>query len=171
MILRGVFLLTKKELAWFYQDGASMLFPDAWERFLAPIPPEEHGDLLHAYHRRLTGPDKAVRAQAAAAWSRWEGDTLSIRGPEARPQSSTRRTSPPPSPASRATTLSTAASSRRRLAADPDRQAARHPGVRGAGPLRRGHPHVRRLGAAQGVARSGVRRGVGRGARLDRARA
>ena len=86
LILRGVFLLTRKELAWFYQDGASMLFPDAWERFLAPIPPAEHGDLLHAYHRRLTGPDTAERARAAAAWSRWEGDTLSIRGPEARPQ-------------------------------------------------------------------------------------
>ena len=86
LILRGVFLLTKRGLAWFYQDGASMVFPDAWERFLAPIPEAERGDLLHAYHRRLVGEDRAVRAQAASAWSRWEGDTLSIRGPEARPQ-------------------------------------------------------------------------------------
>ena len=86
LILRGVFLLTRRELAWFYQDGASMLFPDAWERFLAPIPEEERGDLLTAYHRRLTGPDRAERVRAASAWSRWEGDTLSIRGPEARPQ-------------------------------------------------------------------------------------
>jgi proline iminopeptidase len=85
LILRGVFLLTKKELDWFYQFGASMLFPDAWERFLAPIPEAERGDLMSAYHRRLTHPDRAVQAQAAAAWSRWEGDTLSIRGPEARP--------------------------------------------------------------------------------------
>ena len=85
LILRGVFLLTKRELDWFYQDGASMLFPDAWERFLQPIPPQERGDMIAAYHRRLTHPDRSVRAEAAAAWSQWEGDTLSIRGPEARP--------------------------------------------------------------------------------------
>jgi proline iminopeptidase len=85
LILRGVFLLTRRELAWFYQDGASMLFPDAWERFLAPIPLEERQDLLGAYHRRLVDPDLRVQARAAAAWSQWEGDTLSIRGPEARP--------------------------------------------------------------------------------------
>jgi len=86
LILRGVFLLSKKELHWFYQEGASMLFPDAWERFLAPIPEAEHGDLLNAYHKRLTDTDRAVQAEAASAWSRWEGDTISIRGPEARPQ-------------------------------------------------------------------------------------
>ena len=85
LILRGIFLLTKKELRWFYQEGASMLFPDAWERFLAPIPPAERGDLMGAYHRRLTGPDRAEQARAATAWSRWEGDTLSLRGPQARP--------------------------------------------------------------------------------------
>lgn len=85
LILRGVFLLTQRELHWFYQDGASMLFPDAWERFLQPIPPEERGDMIGAYHRRLTHANRATRAQAAAAWSQWEGDTISIRGPEARP--------------------------------------------------------------------------------------
>jgi proline iminopeptidase len=85
LILRGVFLVTQRELNWFYQDGASMLFPDAWERFIAPIPPAERGDLLNAYHRRLTSPDRRVQAQAAAAWSQWEGDTLSLRGPQARP--------------------------------------------------------------------------------------
>ena len=85
LILRGIFLLTKRELNWFYQDGAGMLFPDAWERFLAPIPEAERGDLLTAYHRRLTDPDRRVQAQAAEAWSQWEGDTISIRGPEARP--------------------------------------------------------------------------------------
>ena len=85
LILRGIFLLTKKELRWFYQEGASMLFPDAWERFLAPIPEAERGDLLTAYHRRLTHPDRKVQGEAAAAWSQWEGDTISIRGPEARP--------------------------------------------------------------------------------------
>lgn len=85
LVLRGVFLLTQKELAWFYQDGASMLFPDAWERFLAPIPVEERGDLMAAYHRRLVHPDRRVQAEAANAWSQWEGDTISLRGPEARP--------------------------------------------------------------------------------------
>ncbi len=85
LILRGVFLLTQRELHWFYQDGASMLFPDAWARFVEPIPPEERGDLMGAYHRRLTHEDRRVQARAAAAWSQWEGDTISIRGPEARP--------------------------------------------------------------------------------------
>jgi proline iminopeptidase len=85
LILRGIFLLTKREVRWFYQDGASMLFPDAWERFLAVIPAAEHGDLLSAYHKRLINPDPTVQNAAAQAWSRWEGDTLSIRGPEARP--------------------------------------------------------------------------------------
>jgi len=85
LVLRGVFLLTQRELRWFYQDGASMMFPDAWARFLEPIPPEERGDLMGAYHRRLTHPSRAVQSKAAAAWSQWEGDTISIRGPEARP--------------------------------------------------------------------------------------
>ena len=85
LVLRGVFLLTDRELRWFYQDGAGMLFPDAWQRFCAPIPEAERGDMMAAYHRRLTHPDRRVQAEAAAAWSQWEGDTISIRGPEARP--------------------------------------------------------------------------------------
>jgi proline iminopeptidase len=85
LVLRGVFLLTERELGWFYQDGASMLFPDAWERFCAPIPEAERGDMIAAYHKRLTHPERRVQAEAAAAWSQWEGDTISIRGPEARP--------------------------------------------------------------------------------------
>ena len=85
LILRGIFLLTRKELDWFYQQGASMLFPDAWERFVGPIPAAERADLMAAYHKRLTGADRAVQARAAAAWSQWEGDTISLRGPDARP--------------------------------------------------------------------------------------
>jgi proline iminopeptidase len=85
LVLRGVFLLTRRELSWFYQDGACMLFPDAWQRFCAPIPAAERGDMIAAYHKRLTHPDRRVQAEAAAAWSQWEGDTISIRGPEARP--------------------------------------------------------------------------------------
>jgi proline iminopeptidase len=85
LVLRGVFLLTARELAWFYQDGACMLFPDAWARFCAPIPENERDDMIGAYHKRLTHPDRRVQAEAASAWSQWEGDTISIRGPEARP--------------------------------------------------------------------------------------
>jgi proline iminopeptidase len=85
LVLRGVFLLTDRELKWFYQDGASMIFPDAWERFRGPIPEAERGDMIGAYHKRLTHADRRVQAEAAAAWSQWEGDTISLRGPEARP--------------------------------------------------------------------------------------
>ena len=85
LVLRGVFLLTERELKWFYQDGASFLFPDAWRRFSAPIPAAERGDMISAYHKRLTHADRRIQAEAAAAWSQWEGDTISIRGPEARP--------------------------------------------------------------------------------------
>ena len=85
LVLRGIFLLTPRELRWFYQDGASMLFPDAWARFCAPIPLHERHDMISAFHKRLTSPDRKVQAEAAAAWSQWEGDTISIRGPEARP--------------------------------------------------------------------------------------
>ena len=85
LVLRGIFTLTEREVRWFYQDGASSLFPDAWERFIAAIPEAERGDLLAAYHRRLTHADLNVQREAASAWSRWEGDTISIRGPEARP--------------------------------------------------------------------------------------
>jgi len=85
LILRGVFLLTQKELDWFYQQGASMLFPDAWEKFVAPIPPAERGEIMRAYAKRLRSPDRSVQAKAAASWSQWEGDTISLRGPDARP--------------------------------------------------------------------------------------
>lgn len=86
LVLRGIFLLRKKELTWFYQEGASALFPDAWERFVAPIPEAERDDLLHAYHRRLTSDDVQTRIQAARAWSQWEGSTLSLMEDPARVQ-------------------------------------------------------------------------------------
>ncbi len=75
LVLRGIFLIRKWEIDWFYQAGASHLFPDAWEDYLAPIPPDERGDLLKAYHQRLTSDDRAVRLAAAKAWSTWEGRT------------------------------------------------------------------------------------------------
>ncbi len=75
LVLRGIFLVKKREIDWFYQRGASALFPDAWEKYVEPIPEAERGDLLRAFHRRLTGPDAAERARAARAWSVWEGTT------------------------------------------------------------------------------------------------
>ena len=75
IVLRGIFLLRKQEIDWFYQRGASALFPDAWEDYLAPIPPEERGDLLRAYYKRLVSDDRAVRTAAAKAWSVWEART------------------------------------------------------------------------------------------------
>lgn len=78
LVLRGIFLLRTEEIRWFYQEGASWLFPDLWEAYLAPIPGEERHDLLSAYHRRLTSPDRAVQLQAARAWSTWEGATSKL---------------------------------------------------------------------------------------------
>jgi proline iminopeptidase len=82
LVLRGIFMLRPHELRWFYQEGASFVFPDVWETFLAPIPEAERGDLLAAYYRRLTGADPEARRQAAAAWSNWEGTTIWLK-PEA----------------------------------------------------------------------------------------
>ena len=78
LILRGIFTLRKSEIDWFYQKGADAFFPDAWQGFVAPIPVAERGDLLGAYHRRLTGPDGAEKDACARAWSRWEGTTISL---------------------------------------------------------------------------------------------
>jgi proline iminopeptidase len=78
LILRGIFTLRRSELIWFYQEGASNIFPDAWEKFLAPIPVDERGNLMTAYYHRLTGEDGATRLEAAKAWSSWEGATISL---------------------------------------------------------------------------------------------
>lgn len=78
LVLRGIFLLREEELRWFYQEGTSILFPDAWEPFLAHIPEAERGDLMTAYHRRLTSEDPAVRLAAAKRWSTWEGATSKL---------------------------------------------------------------------------------------------
>ncbi|MFO1049277.1 MAG: prolyl aminopeptidase [Geminicoccaceae bacterium] len=78
LVLRGIFLLRRWELLWYYQHGASLLFPDKWERFLAPIPPGERDDLIAAYRRRLLDPDPAVQLEAARAWSLWEGETITL---------------------------------------------------------------------------------------------
>jgi proline iminopeptidase len=77
LILRGIFLLRRRELDWFYQDpgGAAALYPDLWERYVEPIPAAERSDMIGAFHRRLTSRDPSVLAEAARAWSTWEGAT------------------------------------------------------------------------------------------------
>jgi proline iminopeptidase len=78
LVLRGIFTFGRSELDWLYRYGASELYPDKWEEFLAPIPPQERGDLVAAYHRRLTGDDQAVRLVAAKAWSKWEAEVVTL---------------------------------------------------------------------------------------------
>jgi proline iminopeptidase len=75
LVLRGIFMLRRSELLWFYQQGASHIFPDAWEHYLEAIPEVERGDLMGAYYRRLTSDDPEQRKHAARAWSIWEGST------------------------------------------------------------------------------------------------
>ncbi|RZS44147.1 proline iminopeptidase [Herbihabitans rhizosphaerae] len=79
MVLRGVFALRGSELDWIYRGGAANLFPDAWADFVALVPEDERHDLLGAYHRMVFGEDPELSARAAAAWSRWEGATVSLR--------------------------------------------------------------------------------------------
>jgi proline iminopeptidase len=78
LILRGIFMLRQKEIRWFYQEGASYIFPDAWEEYVKPIPINERDDLLTAYYQRLTSPDAQIRLEAARAWSIWEGSTSKL---------------------------------------------------------------------------------------------
>jgi proline iminopeptidase len=75
IVLRGVFLLRERELDWMYRGGAGNLFPEAWAEFASLV---ERGDVLAGYHRLVNDADPAVRAKAAAAWSNWEGATVSL---------------------------------------------------------------------------------------------
>ncbi len=78
LVLRGIFTVRREEIAWYYQEGASWLFPDLWEDFQAPIPVEERTDMVAAYRRRLVADDPVVRLEAARAWSLWEGQTITL---------------------------------------------------------------------------------------------
>lgn len=78
LVVRGIYTLTRGELAWYYQFGVSEMFPDKWERFLTPIPEAERGDLIAAYRKRLTGSDRQAQIEAARAWSLWEGETITL---------------------------------------------------------------------------------------------
>ena len=78
LILRGIFMLRPLEIRWFYQEGASYIYPDAWQEYLKPIPPEERGDLLSAFYKRLTSENRKIRLEAARAWSIWEASTSKL---------------------------------------------------------------------------------------------
>ena len=78
LILRGIFLLREKELKWFYQEGASYIYPDAWEQYIAPIPKNERHNMKSAYYKILTGNDLNARYEAAKAWSIWESSTSKL---------------------------------------------------------------------------------------------
>ncbi len=78
LIVRGIYTLTRAELEWYYQFGVSQMFPEKWERFVAPIPADERHDMMAAYRKRLVSDDPAVRMAAARAWSLWEGETITL---------------------------------------------------------------------------------------------
>ena len=78
LVLRGIFLCRPKEIQWFYQEGASAIFPDVWEEYLKVVPEAERTDMVSAYYRRLTSEDGSVRLEAARAWSIWEGSTSKL---------------------------------------------------------------------------------------------
>ena len=78
LIVRGVFTVRRSELLWYYQDGASWLYPDKWQRFLDPVPDEERGDLIEAYQKLLTAPERETQIEAARAWSQWEAETVRL---------------------------------------------------------------------------------------------
>ena len=78
LILRGIFLLRKFEIDWFYQYGASNIFPDAWEKYISVIPENEQDNLVKAYYKRLISEDEAERQKCAKAWSVWEGRTSKL---------------------------------------------------------------------------------------------
>ena len=78
LVLRGIFLIQREEIDWFHNGGCARFHPELWEAFVAPIPVEERGDMVAAYHKRLFGEDDAIRRACARAWSRWEGSTVTM---------------------------------------------------------------------------------------------
>lgn len=78
LVLRGIFLMRRRELDWFYRHGTNAIFPDAWEEFVSPIPEDERSDLIAAYYRRLRGSDEEEKLAAARAWSRWESHCVTL---------------------------------------------------------------------------------------------
>ena len=152
LVLRGIFTFRQTELDWLYQYGASEVFPDKWAEFLAPIPEDERGDLVAAYHRRLTGDDPAVRLAAAKAWSKWEAETVTLLpNPHVIEEYHQRRFRDRDRPDRKS--LHDQQGLARRRPADPRRgEAARHPRRHRSGPPRLLHAACRGLGPASGLA-------------------
>ena len=78
LVLRGIFLMTRAELDWFYGGGAGQFWPDVWQRFLQLVPTSERDDLMAAYNRRLFSGDLIVETRFARAWAAWENALASI---------------------------------------------------------------------------------------------
>ena len=78
LVLRGIYLLTKAEMDWYYQFGVSEMFPEKYDAFIAPIPEAERGDLVTAYRKRLIGDNREEQLRCAKAWSVWEGETITL---------------------------------------------------------------------------------------------
>lgn len=78
LILRGIFLCRPRDIKWFYQDGASYIYPDLWQNYVNVIPNDEREDLVSAFYKRLTSNDEVKRIEAAQAWSMWEGNTSNL---------------------------------------------------------------------------------------------
>ena len=171
LVLRGIFMLRPKELLWFYQSGACMLYPDAWEGFVAPIPEAERDDLMAAYHRRLTGVDGPARLAAAKAWSTWEAATSSLH-----PDAERIAGAGDDAFAVAFARIECHYFVNGGFFEDEDQFAAghrphpRHPRRHRPGALRRGLPHDHRLGPAPGLAQGGPPRRPRRRPRLLRAR-
>ena len=79
LIVRGIFLGRKQDIDWFYQEGASRIYPDYWQKFIEPIPEDKRDNLLSAYHELLTGDNEIAKTRAAKAWSTWEGMTANLK--------------------------------------------------------------------------------------------
>lgn len=82
LTLRGIFLCRPKEIKWFYQEGASKIFPDKWDKYIEVIPEDERHDLVSAFYKRLTGDNEEEKIKAARAWSQWEGSTSKLLPPK-----------------------------------------------------------------------------------------
>ena len=170
LVVRGIFTLRRAELLWYYQEGASWIFPDKWEGFLEPIPEAERVDLIAAYRRRLTHPDPAVQREAALAWSLWEGETITLLED---PDYSSQFGDPHYALAfARIENHYFVHGGLLRRGATHPRcpSAQEHPGRDHPGPLRYGDARRNRLGLAQGMAGGAVHHGAGCGPRLLGAR-
>lgn len=83
LVVRGIFTLRRSELEWFYQGGASHVYPEQWQHYLTPVAADRRDDLIAAYHELLFDPDPAVHGPAAVAWSTWEANGITLRRDEA----------------------------------------------------------------------------------------